>query len=42
LRMPGLSKVPNAVNMDIDKEGNISGLSWVFKQKEIYLLHWKQ
>jgi formate--tetrahydrofolate ligase len=27
LRMPGLSKVPNAVNMDIDKEGNISGLS---------------
>lgn len=27
LRMPGLSKVPNAVNMDIDNEGNISGLS---------------
>jgi formate--tetrahydrofolate ligase len=30
LRMPGLSKVPNAVNMDIDNEGNISGLSWIF------------
>jgi len=27
LRMPGLSKVPNAVNMDIDEKGNISGLS---------------
>jgi formate--tetrahydrofolate ligase len=27
LRMPGLSKVPNAVNMDIDEKGDISGLS---------------
>ncbi|PNR92801.1 formate--tetrahydrofolate ligase [Petrotoga sp. 9PWA.NaAc.5.4] len=27
LRMPGLSKVPNAVNMDIDKDGVITGLS---------------
>ncbi len=26
LRMPGLSKVPNAVNIDIDKNGNIIGL----------------
>jgi len=27
MRMPGLSKVPNAVNLDIDEEGNIKGLS---------------
>jgi len=26
LRMPGLSKVPNAVNIDIDRNGNIIGL----------------
>ncbi|ACJ75043.1 formate--tetrahydrofolate ligase [Thermosipho africanus Ob7] len=27
MRMPGLSKIPNAVNIDIDEEGNIIGLS---------------
>jgi len=27
MRMPGLSKIPNAVNLDIDNEGNIKGLS---------------
>ncbi|MBO8160882.1 MAG: formate--tetrahydrofolate ligase [Thermosipho sp. (in: Bacteria)] len=27
MRMPGLSKIPNAVNIDIDEDGNISGLS---------------
>lgn len=27
MRMPGLSKVPNAVNIDIDEDGNIIGLS---------------
>jgi formate--tetrahydrofolate ligase len=27
MRMPGLSKIPNAVNLDIDNEGNIIGLS---------------
>ncbi|MDK2885580.1 MAG: formate--tetrahydrofolate ligase [Thermosipho sp. (in: thermotogales)] len=27
MRMPGLSKIPNAVNIDIDEEGNIVGLS---------------
>ena len=26
MRMPGLPKVPAAVNMDIDKEGKIKGL----------------
>lgn len=27
MRMPGLSKIPNAVNIDIDEKGNIIGLS---------------
>ncbi|SHH29094.1 formate--tetrahydrofolate ligase [Thermosipho atlanticus] len=27
MRMPGLSKIPNAVNIDIDEDGNIVGLS---------------
>ncbi len=27
MRMPGLSKIPNAVNLDIDNDGNIEGLS---------------
>ncbi|MCD6105356.1 MAG: formate--tetrahydrofolate ligase [Thermosipho sp. (in: Bacteria)] len=27
MRMPGLSKVPNAVNIDIDEDGNVIGLS---------------
>jgi formate--tetrahydrofolate ligase len=27
MRMPGLSKIPNAVNIDIDEDGNIIGLS---------------
>ncbi|ABR30176.1 formate--tetrahydrofolate ligase [Thermosipho melanesiensis] len=27
MRMPGLSKIPNAVNIDVDEDGNIVGLS---------------
>jgi formyltetrahydrofolate synthetase len=29
MRMPGLSKIPAAVNLDIDEDGNISNLSWL-------------
>jgi formate--tetrahydrofolate ligase len=32
MRMPGLPKVPSAESIDIDNDGNISGLFWFLEK----------